>query len=279
MIHYAPIPVVLCLSGHDPTGGAGIQADIETLASMGCHCAPVVTALTVQDTRNVQQVYPVDPVLLLAQARAILDDMPVQAIKVGLTATAELVAAIASLVNDYPDLPLIVDPVLRAGGGGELAEDGVVEAIRTMLIPRTTLLTPNISELLRIAPGSDSVDAAAQQVLDAGCQYILATGADEDESDQQVENRFYGNRRLLESFHWERLDGSFHGSGCTLAASISGLLAQGLEPFSAVHEAQQFTWESLRAGYRLGLGQHLPNRLFWAHHDDDDEGSISETLH
>ena len=104
-------------------------------------------------------------------------------------------------------------------------------------------------------------------ILEAGVEFVLITGA--HENTPTVKNTLYANHRVMETFTWDRLEGSFHGSGCTLAASIAGLLAQGLEPFTAIHEAQEYTWQALAAGYRIGMGQQIPNRLFWARGDDE----------
>ncbi len=262
------LPVVMSFAGNDPSGGAGISADIEAIAAMGCHCAPVITALTVQDTRNVQRFVATESGLLAEQARAVLEDMPVAAFKVGMLGSVENVTALHAILQDYPDTPLVLDPVLAAGGGTELAADELMDAMRTLLFPYTTVLTPNSIEARRLAPGADTLEACAQSLLADGCELVLITGA--HEATETVDNHLYGNHRHLESFSWGRLPHDYHGSGCTLASAIAGLLAHGLEPFSAIHEAQEFTWEALRNGYRLGLGQHHPNRLFWARDSEED---------
>lgn len=261
------VPVVMALSGSDPSGGAGIQADIEALASHGCHCAPVITAVTVQDTQDIKSYTPLDGTLIMEQARAVLEDMPVVAIKIGLLGSTEAVEAIHSVLHDYPDIPVVLDPVLASGGGTALADDELLEALSGLLLPNTTVLTPNSLEARLLAPEADNLDACAMALLDKGCEFVLITGT--HENTPHVVNSLYGNHRVLETFNWERLPGSFHGSGCTLAASIAGLLAQGLEPFSAVHEAQEYTWEALAHGYRVGMGQPIPNRLFWAQTEED----------
>jgi hydroxymethylpyrimidine/phosphomethylpyrimidine kinase len=265
-MHENPIPVVLCFSGLDPTGGAGIQADIETIASMGCHAAPVITALTVQDTQTVQRYTATDSMLLIEQARAVLEDMPVRAFKLGMLGSVQNIEAIHSIVIDYPDIPLVLDPVLGGGGGGELASPEVVEAMLELLLPQTTVLTPNSEEARLLAKLADTLDACGQALLDRGAEYVLITGT--HENSPHVDNRLYGNHRHLETFSWERLPHQYHGSGCTLAAAIASLLAQELDPFAAIHEAQEYTWEALRNGFRAGMGQFLPNRLFWARGDD-----------
>ena len=263
----ANIPVVLALSGSDPSGGAGIQADIESLASHGCHCAPVITAVTVQDTQDVKSYAPLDGTLIMEQARAVLEDMPVAAIKIGMLGSTEAVEAIHSVLRDYPDIPVVLDPVLASGGGSSLTDEDMLEALDGLLLPHTTVLTPNSLEARLLAPQADNLDACAMALLEQGCEFVLITGT--HENTPHVTNNLYGNHRLLEAFTWERLPGSYHGSGCTLAASIAGLLAQGLEPFSAIHEAQAYTWETLKHGYRVGMGQALPNRLFWAQGEEE----------
>lgn len=261
----APIPVVLSLSGLDPSGGAGIQADIEAFSSMGCHACAVVTAHTVQDSHSAKRFVGADPMLVIEQARAVLDDFTISAIKIGMVGQRDLIEAIHSVLVDYPSIPVVFDPVLGASGGGSLIDADALEALRFLLLPQTSVLTPNHREAKLLAPNADTLDACAEQLQDEGSEYVLITGG--DASDDKVHNRLYGQHRLLETFEWERLPHVYHGSGCTLAASIAGLLAQGSEPFNAIHEAQSYTWECLRHAYKLTDGQWLPNRFFWARHE------------
>ena len=256
------VPVVLACSGLDPTGGAGLAADLEAIASQGCHAAPVATALTVQTTAGALGFEPVAPGVLVEQVRAVLEDMPVAAVKIGMVGTRTAAECLHTVLAERPELPVVLDPVLAAGGGGALAEPGLEEALRALLVPLATVVTPNGSEALRLVPEADSPEAAALALLEAGAEYVLLTGG--DAGGAEVVNRLYGGRRLLETFRWERLPGAFHGSGCTLAAALAGLLAQGREVFGAAHQAQQYTHEALRAAYRAGGGQRIPNRLFWA---------------
>lgn len=274
MTNYPALPVVMAFSGADPSGGAGIQADIETLTSMGCHAAPVVTAITVQDTRQLFRYQAVDSMLLIEQARAALEDIPVSAFKIGMLGSVANVEAVHSILVDYPDAPVVLDPVLAAGGGGLIADDEVTDAMISLLFPLTTVLTPNSEEARAFAPEADNLDACGHELLDLGCEYILITGA--HENTPHVENRLYSGHSLIETYTWDRLPGKFHGSGCTLAAATAGLLSQGLPPTTAIHEAQEFTWEALNHAYRIGMGQLIPNRLFWAHEEEPGE---KEHLH
>jgi hydroxymethylpyrimidine/phosphomethylpyrimidine kinase len=260
------IPNVLVFAGHDPSGGAGIQADIESIASQGCHATPVITTLTIQDTRDVSGFTAMKPADVIAQARAILEDMPVAVFKLGLLGSLENVEVIHTILADYPEIPVVFDPVLASGHGTDLGGLELGDVIKTLLLPLTTVLTPNSLEARTLAPEADTLDACALALLDHGVEYVLVTGT--HENTRHVVNNLYNGHQHMERFTWERLPHSYHGSGCTLAASIAGLLAHGLEPFTAIHEAQEYTWNALRKGYRPGLGQHLPQRFFWV--DDDD---------
>ncbi len=254
-------PTVICFSGLDPTGGAGIQADIETLFSIGCHTAPIITCLTVQTTQNALSAVPVDPTLLVQQARAVLEDMPVNCFKIGLLSDVQTVEVLHTLLKDYPKIPVVLDPVINAGGGYQFGGAELIEAIKTLLLPLITIITPNSEELRLLAPTADSLDACANELLDTGCQNVLLTGT--HVATPQVENRLYSTHLDVVLYTWPRLEFSYHGSGCTLAAAIAGYLAHDSNLRAAVQQAQRFTWESLSHGYRIGFGQHLPNRSFW----------------
>ena len=264
------IPLVMVFAGNDPTGGAGIQADIETLASMGCQAAPVITAITIQDTCGVKDYTALSATLVIEQARAVLNDMPVAAFKIGMLGRSDIAEAVHVLLSEYPGIPVVLDPILASGTNYSLADDRLKTIITTLLLPQTMVVTPNSLEARALASTADTLDACAQQLLEYGVEFVLITGTHEDTP--EVINTLYGNRRQLESFAWERLAGSYHGSGCTLSSAIAGMLAHGLEPFTAIHEAQQYTWEALKHGYCPGKGQSLPNRLFWAREMDDDAG-------
>ncbi|AOU99044.1 hydroxymethylpyrimidine/phosphomethylpyrimidine kinase [Acidihalobacter yilgarnensis] len=255
-------PIVLCIAGIDPTGGAGLAADIATVLSLGGHPAPVVTAVTVQDTRRVHDYHALPATLIVEQARAILDDMPVGAIKLGMLGEVDIIEAVHTLLRDHPRIPVVLDPVLQAGGGGELAGHGALDALRELLLPLCTLVTPNVPEAYRLAPGADSIDAGGMALLEAGVEYALITGT--HARSEAVINRLYGNHGLIERYEWPRLPGEYHGSGCTLASACAALIAQGESPAAAVRRAQSYTWRSLQGAHALGSGQAIPDRLFWA---------------
>jgi hydroxymethylpyrimidine/phosphomethylpyrimidine kinase len=265
-------PLVMTFAASDPSGGAGIQADLLTLASMGCHPLSVITAITVQDTLGVEAVQPLDAEWVADQARCLLEDMPVDAFKIGALGSVENIAAIAEILSDYPDVPLVLDPVLASGRGDELASDEMLHALRELLLPQTTILTPNRMEARRLADADDdeelSLATCAQRLIEAGAEFVLITGT--HEPTPQVVNTLYGKSGVVRSDSWQRLPGSYHGSGCTLASAIAAMLANGLELPEAVREAQDYTWHALQKAYRPGMGQFLPDRLFWARADEDE---------
>ncbi len=260
------LPAVLTFAATDPTSGAGLQADLLALASMGCYPLSVVTALTVQDTAGVESFLAIDPDWVADQARCVLEDMPVAAFKMGMLGSTEIVTLVAEVVSDYPDVPLVLDPVLASGHGHEFAGEDMVAAIRELLIPQSTVVTPNIPELRRLAGEDDNDDASiadcAQILLDSGCEYVLVTGTHDSTAD--IVNTLYHRGGVLRADTWQRLPGSYHGSGCTLASALAANLARGLDIGDAVYEAQDYTWQALAHAFRPGMGQYLPDRLFWA---------------
>ncbi len=252
----------MSFSGLDSTGGAGLQADIETCSALGCHCSPVATVLTAQDTRNAIDYLPVNATFIIEQARAILEDFQVNCFKIGLISSIAVVETLHTLLNDYKHIPAVLDPVISAGGGAVLCTDEVVEAIKQLLLPLTTIIVPNTIEAKQLAPEADTIEACAYEILEHGCNYVLITGS--HEPSQQIVNRLYGYNKQLQTFTWERLHAQYHGSGCTLAAALASYIAQGFDIISASREAQGFTWKTLKHGQRIGMGQLIPNRLFWA---------------
>jgi hydroxymethylpyrimidine/phosphomethylpyrimidine kinase len=268
-------PIVLAFAATDPSAGAGLQADILTLSSMGCHPLSVVTAITIQDTVGVEDVLALDAEWVADQARCVLEDMPVSVFKIGLLGSVEIIAAIAEIVSDYPEVPLVLDPVLASGRGDELVTDDIIAAMRELLIPQTTVLTPNSLEARRLAQEDrdendfPALDECARRLLTLGTEFVLITGT--HENTPEVINTLYSREGIVRSDSWQRLPGGFHGSGCTLAAAIAATLANGLDVAEAVRDAQEYTWQALSAAYRPGMGQHIPDRLFWAR-DEEQEG-------
>lgn len=275
-------PVVLTFAATDPTSGAGLQADLLTLSSIGCHPVSVVTAITVQDTLGVDNVLVFDAEWVEEQARAVLEDMEVVVFKLGMLGSVENITVIAEIIADYPDALLLIDPILTSGRGDELASEEMQEAMFDLLLPQATLITPNSLEARRLAFMEDSeedeenasLDECARRLLTAGCEHVLITGT--HERTQDVTNTLYGQNGTVRSWHWDRLPGSYHGSGCTLASAISACLAHGLSMEEAVAEAQEYTWATLKGAFRPGMGQYIPDRLFWARDEDESEADQND---
>jgi hydroxymethylpyrimidine/phosphomethylpyrimidine kinase len=244
-------PIVLTFAGSDPTGGAGLQADLLTAAGMGCHPLSVVTALTVQDTHGVESVHAVDAGRVRMQAERVLADVRVGAFKLGVLGSLANVAAIAAILADHPEVPVVLDPVLASGRGDELASEDMIEALRELLVPQSTVVTPNSLEARRL--GRDSSLSA---------EYVLVTGT--HEAGAEVVNTLYDSGGVVREDRWPRLAGAYHGSGCTLASAIAAALANGLGVPEAVRDAQEFTWQALASGFRAGTGQLIPDRFFWS---------------
>ncbi|MEC9482067.1 MAG: hydroxymethylpyrimidine/phosphomethylpyrimidine kinase [Halomonas sp.] len=259
----AQLPVVLVLAGHDPTGGAGLVADAETIAACGGWPVTVPTCLTVQSTHDVFSVAPCASDGIRAMAWALLDEFPVAAIKVGLIPDEASLDAIEDVVRACPGIPLVVDPVFRAGGGTDLSTAALVDEFRQRLLPLVDILTPNRQELARLASedARDDVDRVIA-LLSLGCQAVLVTATDDPlpgSPATQVVHTLH-TPETSRQWHWPRLPARYHGSGCTLASSLATRLAAGERLVDACEQAQRFTWESLRHGWRPGDGQALPRR-------------------
>ncbi len=256
-------PCVLVFAGLDPSGGAGLSADLQAIAGQGAHALTVATALTVQDNDRVWGVHPVAAGLLRQQALALIDKFAIRAIKIGITGSAENAQAIADLIaqlrRDQPQLPVVLDPVLASGHGDLLSRDDAVQALAPLL-PLATVLTPNEPE----AQALTGLTTALQQVRclhQQGCQHVLLTGG--HSTGEAVLNRWYGgdaSAAMRREWRWLRLEGGFHGSGCTLAAAIAGQLAMQVPLALALDAAQAYCHTALASAYAIGTGQRIPAR-------------------
>lgn len=247
-----PPPIVLAFAASDPSGGAGLQADVLTIASHGCHPLSVLTGFTVQDSSGVHALHALERDWVTQQARALLAETQIDAIKLGVLGSAENIRAIAEIIVEHAQVPLVLDPVLASGRGDRLASDEMIAALLELIVPRTTVATPNSLEARRLG--------GAKGLLARGCKYVLLTGTHDDTA--EVVNTLYGADGAMHEERWPRLEASYHGSGCTLASSIAAGLAKGLSVEHAAREAQRYTWHALEAGFRAGKGQHVPRRFF-----------------
>jgi len=251
-------PIVLCFSGHDPSGGAGIQADIETLQALNCQPATVITCLTVQNSVNVKYIHPISADLMTDQLANLASDYQFAGLKIGLLGSIQAVDVIVNFIEQFPTIPVVLDPVLAAGGGKGLSSEQLKKRIQDQLIPHCTLITPNSPEA-RILTGQTSLEECANLLLDRGAKSILITGTHEDT--EHVTNSLFLPQQTPVSLQWPRLPNSYHGSGCTLASACAAELACGKDLITACNDAQQYTWTSLSKGWQPGKGQHFPRRL------------------
>ncbi|MDF2446407.1 MAG: hydroxymethylpyrimidine/phosphomethylpyrimidine kinase [Moraxellaceae bacterium] len=251
-------PVVLCFSGLDPSGGAGLQADIESVAALGAHAAVVCTALTVQDSQQVHGFEPVSPQLIRRQAEAVLDDMPVAAIKLGMLGSGAIADVVGELLDRHPGIPVVLDPVLAANSGGSLAGDDLAQGL-FRLFARATVITPNSIEARRLAE-TDDLDSAIARLAALGARHVLLKGGHEPGA--MLLNRLFSGTTLLRESRIDRLQGEFHGSGCSLASALAAGLAAGLPLPEAVALAEEFVSMALRRADRpRDSGQFLPVRV------------------
>lgn len=276
---HAP-PTVLTFSASDPTGAGGVLADALTCAAMGCHAACAITAVAVQDSTRVEDAFLIDDEWLDDQARAVLQDMPVAAIKVGAVGSSDNAQTIAEILSDYPELPVVFDPLpaVRASSSGsaEQADVELMAALRELIVPQSTVLTLSLGQARRwLAQASDDdareewdAGRCARELLAWGAEYVLITSA--ETSGSLVVNRLFGPDNSVQSESVERVELRFRGAGDTLSAAIAALLAQGIDVGDAVREANDFLAQSLAGGFRLGMGDAMPDRLFWAGDDGSD---------
>lgn len=251
---------VLVFSGSDPSGGAGLQADVQAIAALGAHPLTAVTSLTVQDNDRVYAVHPIPATLLQQQAQALINKIDIAAVKIGIVGNRVNAEAIAAIIQQlrqkYPDLPVVLDPVLASGHGDALALEDAVHTLAP-LVPLATLITPNLPEAAVLSGGDRRADSQAHALLELGCKHVLIKGG--HAHDDKVVNRWFTHGEFR-SWTWPRLEGSFHGSGCTLASAIAALLARGQSMTDAIEDAQAYCHQALEHAYVIAEGQRIPVR-------------------
>jgi hydroxymethylpyrimidine/phosphomethylpyrimidine kinase len=252
-------PCVLVFAGSDPSGGAGIQADIESITTLGAHPLSVITALTVQDNDRVFSIHPVPAALVQQQAKALLDKFEIAAVKIGIVGNRANAEAIADLLHELklrlPDLQVVFDPVLASGHGDALAAENAVQAIAPLL-GVATLVTPNLPEAVALCGGERRLDTQVESLL-LVCPHVLVKGG--HGTGDKVTNRWF-TEGASRSWNWPRLPGAFHGTGCTLASAIAALLANGQSMLDAIDLAQAYCHQALETSYAIAPGQRIPNR-------------------
>ena len=253
-------PTVLCFSGLDPSGGAGLQADIEAIGQSGAHAAIACTALTIQNSQQVFGFEATSKELLLAQANAVVGDLPIKCVKSGMLGTTDNIAALAEFLREHPDYLYVLDPVLVANSGGSLGDQATLVKAFVELIPLATVITPNTVELKALT-GIDDLEQATQQLFAMGAKAVLVKGGHED-TPNHIRNVLYADGKMIAESRCQRLEGQYHGSGCSLASFIAGRLALGDSLKIAVQHAETWLFGVLKnAESPVVNGQKIPKRF------------------
>ncbi|NHZ95630.1 hydroxymethylpyrimidine/phosphomethylpyrimidine kinase [Massilia sp. CCM 8734] len=262
-------PLILTFGVSDPIGATGIQADLACFSALGCHGLSVMTGILISDTARVEDVQEVDADWVCDQARVVLEDMPVAAFKVGALTSIEQASAIAEIVSDYPDVPLILDPFLSSLPDSGLADDDMLGAIRQILVPQATVLLLTQVELARMAEtwrdgGGDMLKEDVLELTGMGCQYVLVkcTATRGTGAGAQLANTLFDENGVIGTFNWQHFPGPFVGAGSTLSGALAAFLARQLEPIDAIQAAQEFTVGALANAQRFGMGKLVPNKFF-----------------
>ena len=276
----APAPAcVMSFNASDPSGAGGLAGDVATIAAMGAHALPIVTAVVLRDTAEVFSHTPLDADTVVEQARSVLEDVTIAAWKVGFLGSAENVSAVAEVLSDYPDVPLVAYmPSLAWIEDDEQQE--YLDAFRELVLPQAELLVGNHQTLTDfLLPEWDADRPASPRELavaaaEHGTRYVLVTGV--NLPNQFIDNVLASSEGALTGEKFERFEASFVGAGDTLAAALAALLASGAELHDAVGEALTFLDQALDAGFRPGMGNVLPDRFFWALPPEEQEGEAGE---
>lgn len=248
-------PVVMSITGHDPSGGSGISADIETLSSLGCHCAPIISQLSARDTHSQKDLVVTDTALLIEQVRALLEDINIHLLNIGEVGSIGNIEAVHTILNDYPDITVVFHPKLND------IEEGMGSAMTSLLLPQAKVVVLSKEDALSLAPGADTLSACAQELLEYGSENLLIIG--DDSSTDKIAHHWFSQHGHNQQYQWNRLPHPYYGANSTLCAALSAYLAHGLSMAESIQQAQQFSWQSLQQGRRIGMGKILPNRMHW----------------
>ncbi len=256
------IPAALTIAGSDSGGGAGIQADLKAFAALGVYGTSAITAVTAQNTLGVDRFVALDPVMVAAQMRSVLVDIRPRAAKTGMLANAGIVRAVADVLTEYPDLPLVIDPVTLAKSGDALLAEDAVTVLRELLIPGCAVVTPNLPEAAALVGFPVESEAemleAGLALLDAGAAAVVVKGGHRPDTADDL----YIDRETVEWLRSSRIaTRCTHGTGCTFSAAITAGLARGLTTFEAVRTAKEYLTSAMRAGYEVGDGYSPVNHF------------------
>lgn len=273
-------PVILTFSTLDPSGCGGIQADIETAASLGCHCAPVATSLCMTGTGDQQTTLAIEPSVIIEQARSILENMDVRAIKIGFLGSIANAEAVHTILQDFDQAPVVAHPALCLWQDDDPERESFVDAFSALIAPITTVINLTLHELRSLVPEADTVDAAAHAFFPAdegGLLFVSGTGRE----NHQFQNSVFNERGLLRHYRWEQEPPSCHGASSTLASATAAYMAHGSSPAQAIEQAQNFTWQAMRTSRQLGFDKRTPHRFYWADDNIDcpDDWPAEDTRH
>src|SRR4051794_14809104 len=259
-------PRVLSIAGSDSGGGAGIQADLKAFAAAGVHGMTAITAITAQNTVGVIDVYAIPPATIVAQVKAVADDIGVDAVKIGMLGDQPTIEAVARALDLIPDAPIVVDPVMVSESGARLLDETAVGELRDLIVRRATVVTPNIPEALVLVGGSYRQDPRhlAEDIHLLGPKVVVVTGGHRD----QAIDTYYDGEQLVEIPGEHHPDGAAHGSGCTHSSTLAAHLARGATPLEAARAAKEAAAKAVSQGLRdigqgpgpvdvLGLSGHL----------------------
>lgn len=269
----ATLPCVMVFNANDPSGAGGLAADATAMASASAHVLPVVTGTYVRDTSAIREHFAMDEDAVNEQARCALEDMPVQAFKVGFVGNPENLSAIAAITTDYAEIPVVLY-MPDLSWWDEVEIDTYLDACTELLLPQTTVLVGNHSTLCRwLMPDWDSDKApgpreVARAAAVHGVPYTLVTGF--VAADQYLETHLASPETVMATARYERFDATFNGAGDTLSAALTALIAGGTDLQNACAEAMTYLDQCLDAGFQPGMGHAVPDRLFWAHEDDEE---------
>lgn len=256
-------PTVLIFAGNDPSGGAGIAADIMAITAQGAHPLPILTALTVQDNNHVYAVHPVGSQTILDQATRVLDQIEIRAIKIGIVGNYHNACAMAKWIKAFlhsaqKNIPVILDPVLSSGQGDSLSTHSPLDTIMPLL-EVATLITPNTLEAQQLSPGAHTRQEQAEQLIKRGIPHVLIKGG-HDVSNPTIVNNSWFSEQGEKKWSFKRQPYTLHGSGCTLASAISAYLARGIAMEDALTQAQHYTQSAIQSAYAIASGQCILNR-------------------
>ena len=247
---------VLLFSGLDPSGAAGVAADIETINQFGVTPLPIITTLTAQNTQQVLSLEVTKNSLLELQFKLINEDIEFNIVKIGLLGSLTQVKIISKLLRDKSGVNIVLDPVISASTDDVLSTNEMIDVMKKELIPLCLILTPNLAELNALAPGLGEKSA----VSSLECPWVLVTTS--DSSEIEIEHRLYHNSNLIRKFTYKKLAGQYHGSGCTLSSAIAALVALDVPVEDACEKALDYTYQSLLSAKKVGKMQYHPNRTF-----------------